>query len=278
MSQRPQRFHYGPWLAVAVLAVGGLLAWKYYPRAPTGQATATAPAGDPGAPRLDPAPTTLPPQFPIEDVPVLTETVDTPLPPLDQSDAEALAALSAAAAGADLSGVLRAEFLLPRLVATIDALPRRSITQNVYAARPVAGDLAVIEREGQAWLDRGNDVRYAAAVALFESVDSQRLASAYVRFYPLLQQAYRDLGVPDRQFNDRLVEVIDHLLVAPSPEGPLALVRVPDRPRWAFADPALEQASIGHKAMIRLGPAQAARVKGKLRELRGLLAGQRPAG
>jgi hypothetical protein len=115
-------------------------------------------------------------------------------------------------------------------------------------------------------------------VALFEAVDSRQLVSAYVRFYPLLQQAYRDLGVADRRFNDRLVEVIDHLLAAPSPDGPLELVRVPDKPRWAFADPRLEAASIGHKAMIRLGPDQAARVKAKLRELRGLLAGQAPAG
>ena len=273
-----QRFHYGPWLAAAFLAISGLLAWKYYPRAPTGPATTAAATGHSDPARLDPAPTAPPRQYPIADVPVLPDTVDTPLPPLDQSDAEALSALSAAAAGADLSGVLRAEFLLPRLVATIDALPRGSITQNVYAARPVAGDLAVAEREGRTWLDRGNDARYSAAVALFESVDSRRLASGYVRFYPLLQQAYRDLGVPDREFNDRLVEVIDHLLAAPSPEGPLELVRVPDRPRWAFADPRLEQASIGHKALWRMGPDHAVRVKAKLGQLRELLAAQRPAG
>ena len=56
------------------------------------------------------------------------------------------------------------------------------------------------------------------------------------------------------------------------------LVPVPDKPRWAFADPRLEAASIGHKAMIRLGPDQAARVKAKLAQLRELLAAQRPAG
>jgi hypothetical protein len=272
-----QRFNYGPWLAVALLAASGLLAWKFYPRPAEPPARATA-AADTAAPWVDPAPTTPPGQYPIEDVPVLPGEAAQPLPPLDQSDAEALAALSAAAGGADLAGVLRAEFLLPRLVATIDALPRASITQNVYAARPVAGSLATVETDGRTWLDRGNDARYATAVALFEAVDSRQLVSAYVRFYPLLQQAYRDLGVADRRFNDRLVEVIDHLLAAPSPAGPLELVRVPDKPRWAFADPRLEAASIGHKAMIRLGPDQAARVKAKLRERRGLVAGQAPAG
>lgn len=273
-----QRFHYGPWLAAAFVAASGLVAWKYYPRDPgPAQATATAPAAA-VPPALDPAPTTAPDAYPIEAVPVLPEAPATPLPPLDQSDAEAMAALSAAAGGADLGPFLRLEFLLPRLVATIDALPRSTVTQNVYAARPVAGTLGVATRDGGTWLDPGNEARYTAAVALFEAVDSRQLVSAYVRFYPLLQQAYLDLGVPDRQFNDRLVEVIDHLLAAPAPAGPLELVPVKDKPRWAFADPALEAASVGHKAMVRLGPAQAARVKAKLRELRTLLAGQRPAG
>lgn len=272
-----QRFHYGPWLAAAFLAASGLVAWKYYPRdevpaSSTAAATATSPA-----PVLDPAPAAAPNAYPIDAVPALPDASDAPLPALDQSDAEAMAALAAAAGGADLNAFLRLEFLLPRLVATIDALPRSTVTQNVYAARPVAGTLGVATRDGSTWLDPGNEARYTAAVALFEAVDSRQLVSAYVRFYPLLQQAYRDLGVPDRQFNDRLVEVIDHLLAAPAPAGPLELVPVPDKPRWAFADPALEGASVGHKAMIRLGPAQAERVKAKLRGLRGLLAGQRPA-
>ncbi|KFN48064.1 DUF3014 domain-containing protein [Arenimonas metalli] len=272
-----QRFHYGPWLAAAFVAATGLVAWKYYPRdAAPAPATATAPAAA-VAPVLDPAPTAVPDAYPIDAVPVLPDAPATPLPPLDQSDAEAMAALAAAAGGADLGPFLRLQFLLPRLVATIDALPRSTVTQNVYAARPVAGTLGVATRDGGTWLDPANEARYRAAVALFEAVDSRQLVSAYVRFYPLLQQAYRDLGVPDRQFNDRLVEVIDHLLAAPTPPGPLALVPVPDKPRWAFADPTLEAASVGHKAMIRLGPEQAARVKAKLRELRTLLAGQRPA-
>jgi hypothetical protein len=272
-----QRFHYGPWLAAAFLAASGLVAWKYFPRGESpGPATTAVPATGP-APVLDPAPTAPANAYPIDAVPVLPDAIDGPLPALDQSDAEAMAALAAAAGGADLNPFLRLEFLLPRLVATIDALPRSTVTRNVYAARPVAGTLGVATRDGGTWLEPGNEARYAAAVALFEAVDSRQLVSAYVRFYPLLQQAYRDLGVPDRQFNDRLVEVIDHLLAAPAPAGPIALVPVPDKPRWAFADPALEGASVGHKAMIRLGPEQAARVKGKLRELRALLAGQRPA-
>lgn len=272
-----QRFHYGPWVVAGLLAVGGGLVWHYYPRtAPPAPAPVAAPAATaPVAPPVVAQP--APPAFPIDQVPVLPAQDLPPLPALDASDADAFAALQAVLGDTDAGQFLVREFLVPRLVATIDNLPRKTLTRPIYAAVPVPGDLAVAEADGRLWLDDANDARYDLAVRSFEALDARQLVSAYVRFYPLLQQAYRDLGEPDRQFNDRLVEVIDHLLAAPERSGPLEVQRIPGRPRLAFADPARESASVGHKALWRLSPDQAARVKARLRELRGLLAGQRPA-
>jgi hypothetical protein len=42
---------------------------------------------------------------------------------------------------------------------------------------------------------------------------------------------------------------------------------------YEFADPALESRSAGQKALIRMGPANARRIKAKLREIRALIAG-----
>ena len=268
-----KRMQAGPWIAVAFLAACGFLAWKYYPRpAPAPEATAAAPVS-PAEPVAGPPPV----EYPIEDVPVLPEEEPAePLPALGGSDAAAWAALAGLLEGQDLAAFLVPEFLVQRLVTTIDNLPRREITRQAYAARPVAGELGRGESNGVAYLDAGNYARYDTAVAAFEGVDSRRLVSTYVRFYPLLQQAYREVAPPGRQFNDRVVEVIDHLLAAPEPGEPLALVQAEGRPRWEFADPALEQASIGHKALWRMGPDHAARVKAKLGQLRELLAAQRP--
>lgn len=263
----------GLWLAAAVLVVLGALAWYFYPR---DRAPAEgAPVAVADAPPVAPPDANAGTSFPIEDVAVEPESAAEPLPALDDSDSAALDAISALIGG-DARTWLQAQFLIPRLVATIDNLPNASLTQQIYAARPVAGTLALAQSDDRMWLDERNFQRYDTAVGLFEAVDARRAVSVYVRFYPLLQQAYRDLGVPGRQFNDRLVEVIDHLLLAQDVAGPIELVPVAGQPRWAFADPRLESASVGHKAMLRLGPAHAARVKAKLRELRGLLAGQRP--
>lgn len=269
-----KQFKAGPWLAAVFVAACGVLAWKFYPRedaAPAPPVAATAPAAEPAA-----APEVL---HPIGDVPVLPEEVPPePLPDLADSDAAAWAALAGLLDGGDLAAWLVPEFLVQRLVTTIDNLPRRDITRQAYAARTVKGELAVAGSDDQRFLDRANFARYDTAVSTFERVDSRRLVSAYVRFYPLFEQAYREVGVPGKTFNDRLVEVIDHLLAAPDPGTSLALVPVPGQPRWAFADPRLEQASIGHKALWRMGPDHAVRVKAKLGQLRELLAAQRPEG
>jgi len=87
-----------------------------------------------------------------------------------------------------------------------------------------------------------------------------------VRFHPLLQQAYRELGYPQGNFNDRLVAVIDHLLATPAIEGPLRVVQ--PKVLYEFADPELEARSAGQKLLLRMGTANAARVKNWLREFR----------
>ena len=94
----------------------------------------------------------------------------------------------------------------------------------------------------------------------------RQLASTYKRLYPLFQQAYVDLGYPNGYFNNRLVEVIDHLLATPELEMPAQLTQ--PSVYFEFADPELEQRSAGQKLLIRLGNNNAAAVKLKLRELR----------
>jgi len=104
-----------------------------------------------------------------------------------------------------------------------------------------------------------------------------KLVALYARLYPLCQRAYGELGYPNRYFNDRLIDVIDHLLATPEVKGPIKLVP-PDvkgpvkleRPwvMYEFADPELEARSAGQKILIRMGAGNAARVKAKLRDIR----------
>ena len=232
-----------------------------------------------------PAAVTVPPEAPLPTVDTGAEAADpvepalgdvpiqpvVTLPPLAESDAAAVEALLALFGGDRAPSWLVPEFVVQRTVATIDNLPRTRIPSNITVVKPVPGALA-LEGTGDARaLSAANQARYATYVDAFERVDTATLVASYVRLYPLFQQAYRELGNGDARFNDRLIEVVDHLLAAPEIGPPIQLVR--PKYYWEFREPSLEQMSAGHKLMVRIGPAQSARVKAKLREVRAALAG-----
>ena len=155
---------------------------------------------------------------------------------------------------------------------TVDNLPRKKAPQRMWPVKQTPGAFATTGGD-TAYLAQENARRYEPFLKVMESVDTGKLVALYVRFYPLFQQAYRELGYPKGYFNDRLVEVIDHLLVTPEVAGPIKLAK--PWIMYEFADPALEARSAGQKTLIRMGPANAQRVKAKLREFRRQIAGTR---
>lgn len=195
-----------------------------------------------------------------------------PLPELDDSDAEFKASLADLIGQQPVDEKFHPNGIARRIVATVDNLPRNKVALKIMPVKPVAGRFQVIGEEDFFVISPENYSRYAPYVELVEGMDTDTLAALYVRYYPLLQQAYADLGYPTGYFNDRLVAVIDDLLAAPDLQGPVRLVR--PKVMYKFADAELEALSAGQKIMIRMGPENAARIKAKLREIRRVLAPQ----
>lgn len=173
-----------------------------------------------------------------------------------------------------------------RLVATVDNLARAQAASQLWPVNPTPGRFGPSETPQGQLIATTNHARYAAFVAMVESVDSRRAVMVYRGLYPLFQSAYEDLGYPGRHFNDRLVDVIDHLLATPEPADPPAvqLVEVKGsvpstRPwvRYEFSDPEHEARSAGQKILLRMGLGQQRRLKAKLAEIRRLVT-QRAAG
>ena len=156
--------------------------------------------------------------------------------------------------------------LVQRIVATVDSLPRETAPQRMMPLKPVRGAFAVSGSGEELVLDAKNFARYEPYVKALAAVDAKALVAAYVHAYPLFQRAYRDLGYPKGHFNDRLLAMIDDMLAAPEVKAPIKLLR--PKVLYEFADPELETLSAGQKAMVRMGPANAAQVKAKLREIR----------
>ncbi|MEG8066544.1 DUF3014 domain-containing protein [Xanthomonas hortorum pv. gardneri] len=195
------------------------------------------------------------------------DAADAAIPALAQSDAAAWQALLDLVQDDGALSIVVRKHLIERVVVMIVNLTQPSISRRVSVLQPVTGEMQVSDAAGAVVIDQANAARYAPYVAAFTRVDAQALVRSYVRFYPLFQQAYADLGAPDRYFNDRVIDVIDHLLRTPDPAQPMKVVR-DERGRYRFVDPALEAMSVGQKAVLRLGPTQAAAVKVQLQRIR----------
>lgn len=204
--------------------------------------------------------------------------IDAPMvsmPPLDASDATIVAAMP----GVIGSGVSLMTYIDPRnvirnFVATVDNLPRKTLPpQRVY--KPASGSFGTAIGGNGLVMSETNALRYAAHVKLIEKANVEALVALYARYYPLFQQAYRDLGYPNGYFNDRLVEAIDSLLATPEVKGPIKVVQ--PKIFYEFADPALEQLPAGQKLMLRIGRDHAEIVRKRLREIRALVTAVSPA-
>jgi hypothetical protein len=189
-----------------------------------------------------------------------------PLPALDESDVVAKDAIETILNGDAFTRLLVPAGIVRRIVATVDNLPRNTIAVQILPIMPVPGLLATASGAGAPSIGAENATRYTAYVNAAEAIDSQRLAGFYFRMYPLFQQAYVDLGYPAGYFNDRLVDVIDHLLATPEPKPPVHLTQ--PKVLYEFSDPALEELSAGQKILVRVGLENELRLKAKLREIR----------
>lgn len=273
----PERTSSTPWVIAAVLAcaVGAGAAWWFWLRpaqAPVVPPPVAAAPETPAAP--SPQPEASGPHNPVDAL----APADAALPALAESDLR-VAELLADLLGRDkVASFLLTDGFVRRVVATVDNLARAQAPSRMWPVQPMQQRF-VVDADGDAptTVAPANAARYSAFLAFAEAVPMEPAVALYARLYPLFQQAYEELGYPRRYFNDRLVAVLDHLLLAPEPQGPLRVkltpvnTEVPNlRPwvRYEFVDPALESLSSGQKILVRMGPANEARAKALIRDLR----------
>jgi len=277
---RPARSSSFPAVAIVVLialiAAGGWWYWSQRAEPPPSRPTVVSPP-PPESPAPAPQVAASGPQNPVD---ALAEP-DAVLPALAEADAAVTSALTELLGAKRVASFLNVDGFVRRAVATVDNLPRPQAASRMWPVQPSPERFLVQGTGEQQVIGAGNAARYAAFTGFVEAVDAERAATVYARLYPLFQQAYEELGYPGRYFNDRLVAVIDHLLAAPEPAGPIA-VRLTEvrgefadtRPwtRYEFADPTLESLSSGQKMMVRVGLSNEKRLKAKLRTFRAQVA------
>lgn len=260
----------GPFL-IGFIVIGAIVAiiyWQFY--LPEEQQTQVVIAPPVEQPQAEPAI-----QHPVTATPEELKTAEPlieaekPLPELKQSDSSMAKILTKLFSDQKLDRFFILDHFIERFVVMVDNLPRPQLPATHRPLKKTPGKfLAEGERE-QLTIAPANYRRYTPMVKLLTSLDSAKVVAVYKRLYPLFQQAYQELGYPKAYFNDRLVEVIDHLLVTPQIAGPVYLTQ--PKALYLYADPDLEALSAGRKILLRCGPENAARIKALLHEYRKLI-------
>lgn len=228
------------------------------------------------------------PQYPIDVAqPTPLNAAEKPprFPSLGDSDDVVRLGLLEFIANKNVLAFLQLGQFVRHVVATVDSLPSEHVSPLIWPINPMPGHFSTgqgnnIHPAGLTTIHPGNDARYVAFINFVSQVDTAAAVAFYVRLYPLFQQAYQELGYPHAYFNDRLVEVIDHLLAAPVQMQPLEVSRVevkgpyrPVRPwiTYEFTDPALRDLSAGQKMLLRAGAVNHQRLRTKLMAIRARL-------
>lgn len=254
----PRRTGLTTWLVVAVVvtAVGGGAYYLFYRKA--------APAQEQARLHTEQA---VSPATPSAAVAEPGEAID--LPPLDQSDAIVRQLVGRLSAHPRIAAWLATDHLIRNFT---------GVTLNIANGRPPSRQLArlgpvekfqVISNGSNTVIDPRSYRRYDSYADAVAELDAQGTARLYATLKPRIQDAYRELGYPEGDFDRVLERAIAELLATPVIDGsiPLASKSV----AYEFADPRLQALSPSQRQLLRMGPRNVRLIQGKLREVAPLM-------
>jgi hypothetical protein len=258
-------------ITAAVIALILLLVWYW-------QSTQQPQPVDP-IPVSEPVPLTPQAADQEPDSPVVYEAPEpvvttVPLPPLNESDTNVLSAIQGLSQQA-LKYTVPDE-IVRKFVRAINALEEGKV---VHEYRPIVSPSAGFIAEElpgadgelkQYRLSPKNYERYDPYVTLLANLDTDQIMALYKRFYPLLEEAYAEMGLRKGNFHSVFIAAIDNILAATVIEDDVLLVR--PKVFYEYADPALEKSSEAQRLLLRMGPENSRSLQESLRKLRAALA------
>ncbi len=206
-----------------------------------------------------PAPETAP-------LPEAATEVAIELPALDASDELIRDLVGKLSEHPKLATWLASDELVRRFAVAVDNVAEGKSPRRHLPFLAPREEFASAYENGHAVVDPESYRRYDAPAKLFASLDAAEVARLYLTIEPLIAEAYRDLGYPDRDFRTVLGRAIGLLVSTPIPSSSVALL--PKVSSFEFADPSLEKLTPAQKHLLRMGPENARLVQDKLAQIR----------
>ncbi|HET9263132.1 MAG TPA: DUF3014 domain-containing protein [Vicinamibacterales bacterium] len=252
-----RRFGWRLLLLIPLLAVVGYLVWNLL-------ASRNAPASDVRV-QTEQQVAEADKAQPLE--PVSGEEID--LPPLGETDPVVRQLVSALSSHPRVAAWLTTDQLIRNFtVVVVNISNGRSPARHLGAVRPTGEFIA--DEDGEiARIDARSYRRYDEYADAVGALDAEGTARLYATLKPRIQDAYRELGYPDGDFDRAMERALVELLNTPDIDGDVMLT--PKSVSWEFAEPKLQSLSGAQRQFLRMGPRNMRIVKGKLREIAPLL-------
>jgi len=241
-------------LVVAVFVIGFGALWYFTSRGTSRSANPATTTGSVGIVQSTP-----PTRLQAEP----GEQID--LPPLDETDPLVRTLVGRLSAHPQIVAWLATDHLIRNMAVSVaNVASGQTPAKQLGALRPV-GQFAVRQSGGDVILDPSSYRRYDNIASAIDGLDARGVARFYATVKPRLDDAYRELGSTDDDFDRTVERAIVALLQTPVVEGEIRLRA--DSVSYKFADPALEGLTKAQRQFLRMGPRNMRIVKAKLRDV-----------
>jgi len=160
---------------------------------------------------------------------------------------------------------LKVNDLIRRITAAVDNIADgQSPRPHLKFLAPSKG-FAVVKKQEKLYLNPQSYRRYDLVAEAFASLDAHETVRVFREIKPLFQEAYRELGYPNEDFQNTLIRAIRELLGTPIVEGDIVLEL--GVVTYQMADEDLEDLSDAQKHLLRMGPQNVRKIQSKLREM-----------
>lgn len=191
------------------------------------------------------------------------------LPPLPQTDAIVRQLVSGLSTHPAAAAWLAGDQLIRNFVVSVyNVAGGRSPSPQLSRLRPTQ-KFQVRGAGADLSIDPRSYARYDLYGDAMSALDARDAARLYATLKPRIQDAFRELGHPDADFDRLMGRAIDELLATPVLEGRVALVS--KSVSYEFADPRVQSLSSAQRQLLRMGPRNVKLIQAKLREIAPLI-------
>lgn len=159
---------------------------------------------------------------------------------------------------------LRNEDLVRKFVAVVDNIAYGMSPRVHLEFLAPQKQFQVVKRGNLFYLNPASFSRYNLAAEVFASLNTEECVKLYWELKPLIQEAYLELGYPNRDFHDTLFRTTVELLETPIVDDDIVVEK--KVVTYMMVDPKLESLSEGQKHLLRMGSGNVRKIQAKLRD------------